>query len=51
MPRKSAKDFFSKACKRGSETNKDIINGEEVKRELAPKTKANYNYALALWNQ
>jgi hypothetical protein len=32
--RRSPKDFFSKARERGSKTNKDIINEEEVKREL-----------------
>jgi hypothetical protein len=32
--RKSLKDFFSKAYKRGSKTIKDTINEEEVKREL-----------------
>ena len=49
-PRKSPKDFFRKARERGSETNKDIINEEEIKRELRKKTKYNYNRALALWH-
>jgi hypothetical protein len=52
MPvRKFPKGFFSQARKRGSETNKDIVNREEVKRGLQPKTRDNYNRALALWHQ
>jgi hypothetical protein len=41
LQQNSVKDFFSKAYKRGFKTNGDIINKEEVKRELQPKTKVN----------
>lgn len=48
---KSAKGFFDRARARGSEKNKDSVNGEEVKKELMDATKRNYRQALALWDQ
>ena len=48
-PRKSAKDFFSRARERGPDTNRDIVNMVEVKREVQWKIKDNYNRALGLW--
>jgi hypothetical protein len=47
----SAKNFFERARAKGSENNKDSINGEEVKRELQEATKRGYRRALTLWHQ
>jgi len=47
FPVKSLGEFFSRARVRGSETNKDIINEEEVRREVKPGTKHAYSRALA----
>lgn len=47
---KSARDFFERARIKGSESNKESINGEEVK-ELQDATKRGYRWALALWDQ
>ena len=47
----SAEAFFRRARQKGSENNKDIINGVEIKKELQPGTKRNYCRALALWHQ
>jgi hypothetical protein len=50
MPDQNAvKSFFARARARGSDSNKESVNGEEVKRELAGGTKRNYGRALALW--
>ena len=46
----SAEDFFKRARERGSENKTDIINDEEVKKELQPGTKNNCCRALALWH-
>jgi len=43
---KFAKHFFSKAFARGFKNNKDIINHEEIKRELMPKTKDDYKVQI-----
>jgi hypothetical protein len=52
MPkRKLPKDFFQKARDKGSESNKDIVNGDEIRKKLQPKTEKNYTYALKLWHQ
>lgn len=48
---KSARDFFERARIKGSESNKESINGEEVKKELQDATKRGYRRALALWGQ
>lgn len=49
MPaRVSPKDFLSWAYKKGSKTNKDVINKDEVKKELQPTTKYKYSRAVAL---
>ena len=47
----SAKNFFEQARTKGSENNKDSINGEEVKRELPEAPKRGYRLALKLWYQ
>jgi hypothetical protein len=47
----SAEDFFKRARECGAENETDIINDEEVKKELQPGTKNNYRRALALWHQ
>jgi hypothetical protein len=47
----SAEGFFKRARERGAENETDIINDEEVKKELQPRTKNNYRRALALWYQ
>jgi hypothetical protein len=36
--KKSPKDFFKQARDKGSESNKDIVNGEEIKKRLQPST-------------
>jgi hypothetical protein len=52
MPkRKSPKDFFQRARDKGSESNKDIVNGDEIRKKLQPKTEKNYTRALKLWHQ
>jgi hypothetical protein len=47
----SAEGFLKRARERGAENETDIINDEEVKKELQPGTKNNYRRALALWHQ
>ena len=47
----SARNFFERARIKGSESNKDTVNGEEVKKELQDATKRGYRRALALWHQ
>jgi hypothetical protein len=47
----SAEGFFKRARERGAENETDIINDEEVKKELQLRTKNNYRRALALWYQ
>jgi hypothetical protein len=47
----STEDFFKRARERGSEIETDIVNDDEVKKELQPGTKKNYCRALALWHQ
>ena len=49
--RNSGQSLFERARARGSEINKESINGEAVKRELQEATKRNYRRALALWDQ
>ena len=49
--KKSPKDFFKQARDKGSESNKDIVNGEEVRKKLQPKTEKSYARMLELWNQ
>ena len=52
MPkRKLPKDFFKQARDKGAECSKDIVNGEEIRKKLQPKTEKNYAYALELWHQ
>jgi hypothetical protein len=46
-----AEAFFKWARERGSGNKTDIINNEEVKKELQPGTKNNYCRALALWHR
>jgi hypothetical protein len=47
----SARNFFERARNRGSKSNKDTVNGEEVKKELQDVTKRGYRRALELWHQ
>jgi len=47
----STEDFFKRARERGSEIETDIVNDDEVKKELQPGTKKNYRRALVLWHQ
>ncbi|KAF2257712.1 hypothetical protein CC78DRAFT_549703 [Lojkania enalia] len=53
MPQKiSPEAFFERASQNVAiEKKKDIVNGKQVLKELQPKTKKNYERALALWNQ
>ena len=48
MPKISVAEFFQRAREKGTEENKEIVNDEEVKKELQPGTKRNYRRALAL---
>jgi hypothetical protein len=50
MPKKSREDFFQRAREKGSDINKEIVNGTEVQRHLEPKTEKNYARALDLGN-
>jgi hypothetical protein len=45
----SAEDVFKRARERGAENETDIINDEEIKKELQPGMKNNYRRALTLW--
>ena len=47
----SARNFFERARIKGSESNKDTVNGEEVKKELSDSTKRGYRRSLALRHQ
>lgn len=47
----SAQTFFEQARARGSENNKESINGEKFKGKLQDGTKRNYRQALTLWDQ
>ena len=38
--------IFKRARQRGCENNKDIINGNEIQKELQSSTKSKYSYAL-----
>ena len=50
MPKKkSPEEFFQRARKKGSDISKGIVNGDEVRKELQPKTGKNYARALGLW--
>jgi len=40
--RKSPTDFFKQACDKGSKRNINIVNSEEIRKKLQPKTKKNY---------
>ena len=53
MPQKiSPKAFFKYTSNNTAiEKKKDIINKKQVLKELQPKTKKNYIYVLALWDQ
>lgn len=46
----SAGSFFERARIKGSESNKDTVNGEEVKKELSDSMKCGYRRSLALWH-
>jgi len=48
MPKNSAEDFFQRACEKGSEINKEIVNDAEVKIHLEQKTKGTYTRAWML---
>jgi hypothetical protein len=45
-----AEDFFKRARERSSEIETDNVNDDEVKKELQPGPKKNYNRAVALWH-
>ena len=52
MPkRKSPEEFFQKSRENGSETSRDIVTGEEVKKKLQPNTLKRYHRMLAMWAQ
>jgi hypothetical protein len=44
----SAKNFLKRARAKGSENNKDSINGKEVQKELQEATKRDYRRAFEL---
>lgn len=47
----AAQSFFARARAKGSENNRDSINGEDVKKELQEAANCNYCPALKLWDQ
>ena len=47
----SAKIFFERARVKGSESNKDTVNGEEIKKDLQEATIRAYRRSMALWDQ
>jgi hypothetical protein len=50
IPKKqSSEDVFKRACENGSERNKDVVNGEEIKKNLQPNTEDNCKRSLRLW--
>ncbi|KAL8648857.1 MAG: hypothetical protein Q9210_004743 [Variospora velana] len=49
LKKKSAEDFSRRAPEKGSEFNKEIVNGTEVQKHLENKTAKNYARALDLW--
>ena len=53
MPRKktTAAEYLARGRTKSSGTDKDIANGEEVKKELAIATQRSYELALRLWDQ
>jgi hypothetical protein len=53
MPRKktTAAEYLARGRIKSSGIDKDIVNGEEVKKELAISTQRSYELALRLWNQ
>lgn len=51
MSKISVAEFFQRAREKGAKENKEIVNNEEVKKELQPGTKRNSRRALALWQQ
>jgi hypothetical protein len=49
MPKpKSPEDFFKRARENGSENNKHIATGEEVKKQLQPTTLKRYARMMAI---
>jgi len=48
LKRKLPKNFFKQACDKDPECNKDIVNSEEIRKKLQPKTEKNYTRALEL---
>jgi hypothetical protein len=49
MPKgKLPKGFFKQVHDKGSKCNKDIVNGEEIRKKLQLKTEKNYARALEL---
>lgn len=53
MPKRktTAADYLARGRAKSSKMDKDIVNGEEVKKDLEPSTKRAYTRSLALWNQ
>lgn len=52
MPqKKSAKAFLQRARAKGSDLNKDIVDGKEVLKHLEPKTLQSYARSLDLWKE
>ena len=52
MPKPNSDEaFFKRAREKGQENNKDNVNGDEVRNELADGTKHNYCRALTLWHR
>jgi len=47
----TAAEYLARGRIKSSGTDKDILNGEEVKKELSHATKRNYKRALTLWEQ
>ena len=45
----TAAEYLARGRIKSSGTDKDIVNGEEMKKELSHATKRNYERALTLW--
>jgi len=53
MPKRKSTpaDYLARDRVKSSKVDKDIVNSEELKRDLDPRTKQAYTRSLALWNQ
>ena len=50
MPKKSIKESYERARKKGAEIDTGILNGNELLKVLQPCTENVYKRAVDLWN-